>query len=754
MRLPIEGCRDQIVDTVLKNQITIVVGEPGSGKTTMLPYFLYKEGLSWTGRIGITQPRRIAAASVAQFLAKKLNVEVGTTVAHKVRFDDKTDPSTEIKFMPDGVLLRELRSESLLSKYSVVIVDEAHERTANLDFLLGLLKRATSMRKDLKLIVASATIDDRKFSEYFDNAPVITVGGRPHDVAIVWNDRDCVSPQEIKEAVLARLMAIRKNGEEGDVLIFLPAIDQINDLVSTIDEMELDDLMVVPAHGMLTADELERVFARYQDKRKVVIATNIAETSLTVEGMKYVIDSGQIRQSEYYPRSGVGSLDIIEHSQAGCDQRAGRVGRTTSGVCYRLFTEENFVKRPKFTETEMRRMSLAGIVLAMEALEISDIENFPFIDMPSKEAINDAYRTLTALGAVASDTGRITELGKEMDTLPLEPHIARMLLEAKRYDCVEDVATIAAFLSCFRSVWQRPQGMEEAADEHHRRFAHQHSDALTLLDIWERYEAVEGDGGWCRDNFLSVKVMKEAAQVRAQLIRYLLQLGTKVSRTNNKPLIRRAVAAGLIYHLLGHKNGHAYEGVFRSIPSVFIHPKSTLFGKLVTYRWLVAAEISSSTKLFARICTAVDPAWLPELAPEKFFLGQRSLKAPAVERGEWVVRRWVEYKNRKGLTVHGGETVTEHVTRQQAQKMQEDDICDAEKNGWVVLTIDTADDADVLIGVTADGRSHPIFDTLRIASEKGNRWYCMLDQSIFPEKIFARPQFRVHDFTEKVGLEH
>ncbi|HSE35354.1 MAG TPA: ATP-dependent RNA helicase [Candidatus Paceibacterota bacterium] len=746
MRLPIESVREEITQTIVRNQVTVVVGDPGCGKTTMLPYFLYKEGLAWTGRIGITQPRKIAAVSVSRYLAKRLGVEDMGIVAHKVRFEDATDPSTEIKFMTDGVLLREMRSDPLLLKYAIVVIDEAHERTANIDFLLGLLKRAALLRKDLKVVVASATIDAEKFSAYFDHAPVIHVPGRPHDVAIVWSDHDYDSAGEMRDAALSLIRELRTKRERGDVLVFLPGTEQIYELISAIEDEEWDDVVALPAHGNLEAGDLNRVFQQYPGKWKIVAATNIAETSITIEGIAYVIDSGLIRQSEYYPKAGFRGVDLTLHSQAGCDQRTGRIGRTGSGVCYRLFTKENFEQRPAYTETELHRVSLAGIVLSMQALGIEDAWNFPFIDMPSKASINDAFRTLTALGAVEADTGRITELGIEMETFPLEPHLSRMLLEARRFDCVEDIATIVAFLTCFRSVWLHPRGNEAEADARHRRFAHHNSDMLTLIDIWDGYEAVEGDDGWCHDHFFSVKVLKDVALIRSLLIRHLTQLGIKVSRTNNRSLVRRAVAAGLIYHLLRHTGESAYAGVFRNIRRAYIHPRSALAGGLAKYQWLVASEVSRSSRLFARVCSSVDPAWLPDLAPERFVFGARSLREPLFPGGEWTVRRSVEFRDGKGRSAYVGEAVMELVPCQRAKLIHSEDIRIAKENGWIMLAVGATQSGGEVFGTSEEGNTYRFFDAPIAAFEEGSQWYCSLDSSVSPGVTLAKPQFSVHRF--------
>lgn len=754
MTLPIEKFRVQIVETVQSNQVTIVVGETGSGKTTMLPIYLYQAGLSWTGRIGVTEPRRLAAASVARFVERRIWRDTGkeNVVAYKVRFDNTTDPNTEIKFMTDGVLLREFHEDKQLSKYSVIIIDEAHERSANVDFLLGLLKQLLKKRADLKLVVASATIDAEKFSAYFDSAPIIHVEGRQHPVEIVWNKHDCGSPKEMLDESISKVLDMHRSDKKGDILVFFPGIEMINSFLGKIEGECLEDLIALPAHSLLTNDELQRIFQSYQGKRKVIAATNIAETSITIDNISCVVDCGYIKQSEFYPRTGIEGLDVIEHSQAGCNQRAGRAGRTRAGMCYRLYTEENYKKRRAFTETELRRMSLAGVMLMMEALEIPGARDFEFIDMPKQIAIDEAYETLEVLGAMESGKSGLTELGKEMATLPLEPGLARMVLEARRHDCVEDIVTIASFLTSNRPLYVQPKDKLAEVDAVHRRFQHPRSDMLTLLNIWKAYDEVEGDEGWCERNFLVVKSMQEVTSIRNQLLRYLNQLGVKVTSTSDQVVIMRSIAAGLAYNLLSHVSRHAYSGVLRKAEKVYIHPKSALFGGLFTYRWIVAAEVFSTTKLYAYKCSVVQPEWLPEIAPDKFSFGQQALKGSA-KKG-WVVRQWVEYKNRKGVIARAGEVTVGNVPLKKAIQIQEECVRDAESKGWILITIGNGHDSfEEVAGHSVGGVTYPIVDPLAISSDENKQWYCTLDSSVFPGKTYARPQFPVFDFSQEEACQ-
>ena len=648
--LPIHAHRDQIVSTIRQNQVTIVVGETGSGKTTQLPLFLYEACFSTNGVIGITEPRRIAASSVAKYVAAQLGTELGEKVGYQVRFDDQTTPSVKVKFMTDGILLREIQEDPELSKYSVIMVDEAHERSVNIDFTLGLLKQLLTRRSDLKVVISSATIDAEKFSRYFNGAPVVTVAGRTFPVDIKWSDRDH-DEYDIVDAVVKQVVDIHKNMPEGDILVFMTGQDDIDKVVRAIKKMqdeppagmfpglagairlqgiggksvqqlEVENILVLPVHGGLSSEEQQLIFETFPGKRKVIVATNIAETSITIDGVVYVIDSGRIKETHFDTQSGIQSLDVVPHSQSGCNQRAGRAGRTRPGVCYRMYTESNFRTRPQFTEPEIRRMSLAGVVLSMELIGISDVENFDFIDQPDREAFHEAYETLLALGAVANTTGGgLTPLGRSMAELPLEPRIARMVLEAQKYGCIEEVATVAAFLSV-RNIFTRPKGKESYADAAQQKFKVERSDALTYLKIWKQYEESGFDKQWCYDNFLHGRSLWEIRSIRNQLLSLLRQRKGEITSTNDEDAIVRSVAAGLIHNLLEFSSRHAYVTSFRTTyNSVFIHPGSSVFGSWDEPRFIVATELMTTSKTFARGVSVVKVEWLPEIAPNHFRFG-------------------------------------------------------------------------------------------------------------------------------------
>lgn len=458
--LPIFAKMNEILATVRENQVTIIIGKTGSGKSTQLPGFLYAEGFADAGSIAVTEPRRIAAISLARFVASEFGVTLGNEVGYHVRFDKKTSEKTAIKFLTDGMLLREIMDDPMLGRYSVIMLDEAHERNVNIDLLLGLLKRLIAKRPELKVIVSSATIDAEKFSAYFDGAPVVEVSGRLHPIQVIYGNAsfredDTVA---IANAVADKVAVIHRGEPEGDVLVFLPGEDVINQTSEELEKRGLNEVVVLPIHGKVSPEDQQRVFADYPGKRKVVLATNIAETSITIDGVVYVIDSGFIKEMHFRQYSGIPSLEVVRHSQSGCNQRAGRAGRTAPGICYRLYNEADFKGRPLHTEPEIKRTGLTGLVLTMEALGIADIPEFDFLEPPEKNAFCNAYDVLAALGALVKGKPGLTEMGSAMAELPLEPTVSRMLLEAKKHGSVKDVATVAAFFLLTEKRLRTPEG--------------------------------------------------------------------------------------------------------------------------------------------------------------------------------------------------------------------------------------------------------------------------------------------------------
>ncbi|MBI2451425.1 MAG: ATP-dependent RNA helicase [Parcubacteria group bacterium] len=677
MRLPIQDFQELIVQTVRSNQVTIVVGETGSGKTTQIPQFLYNADFADRGMIGVTEPRRLAAISMAKFVSDQLGVFLGDEVGYQIRFDDSSAEETKIKFMTDGILLREFQLDQNLTKYSVIMVDEAHERSKNIDFVLGLLKDLLTRRKDLRLVVASATIDEKKFSRYFWDAPIINVSGRMFPVETVWSNTD-IYEDEMADAVVQKIAEIHQNKEPGDILAFMTGQDDIHKVIEKLEKLNLSDFVVIPVYAALPPEEQQKIFASYKGKRKVVVATNIAETSITVDGIVYVVDSGLIKQSNFHPESGIQSLDVVKHSQAGCEQRKGRAGRTRNGVCYRMYTKENFQSRFQFTKPEICRTSLASVVLAMEDIGIEKIQEFDFIDPPKKEAFTEAYETLIALGAINKDEKGLTEIGKAMARFPLEPRIARMLLEAMKHGCVQNVATIAAFLSV-RNIFVRPKEKEAEADRAHAKFKNQESDALTFLNIWKEYENAKFSYSWCFERFLNAKALQEALNIRAQIFQILFQNKIELSESSDNDAIAKTVAIGLAYNLFQHGSRYWFNGVLRSIENVAVHPSSAIFGNRV-FQWIVATEIVRTTKVWARGCAIVKAEWLPEIAPNLFQFGDPIVEGYTLKEDTANIKTLILYKGQSVGDVRSKVSIT------QAAQIQEDRILEAEEKGLIPLT--------------------------------------------------------------------
>ncbi len=745
--LPIYEHRERIIQKVQSNQVTIVVGETGSGKTTQLPRYLYEAGLGEKGIIGITEPRRIAATSVAKFVAEQLGTQLGDVIGYQVRFDKQSGRSTPVKFMTDGILLREIQDDPDLSRYTVIMVDEAHEESANIHLLLGLLKRLLKRRPDLKLVISSATIDTEKFSRYFNGAPVVKVSGRTYPVDVIWGGDNYRGPEE----AVQKIFEIHTTEPDGDILVFMTGGDDIKKVVEGIEKEQrrlgIYNLVALPAHGGLSPEEQNRIFDKFPGARKVIVATNIAETSITIDGVVYVIDSGMVKETHFHPESGIQSLDEVRHSQAGCNQRAGRAGRTRPGVCYRLYTEESFKSRPKYTEPELHRMSLAGVVLTMEVIGIKDIENFDFVDAPEKAAFHEAYQTLIALGAVPANGDGLTDLGREMAKLPLEPRIARMVLEAEKYGCVAEIATIASFLSA-RNVLVRPKGKEDEADYSHRRFRVGGSDMLVSLKIWSAYEASDFDRKWCNDNFLNSRTLWEIKSIREQLLSILARRGQITSNPLNDVVVR-SVASGLISNLMWHRpfaRGYDYTGQLRELYATFIHPGSSVFGQ--NPEWIVASEIMHTSKQFARGVSTVKTEWLPELAPNHFFYGPTVLESFDEATGVVAAKQTIMKRKAK---LFGGEdeevgSIKAKVSVEEARRIQEREILQARASGLVELTFfgETNrrygfEDTDFFAYYGSVRVEISKYD--KITPKHGMRCYCEVKKKLYGEGVEARPKF-------------
>ena len=618
--LPVSARRDEIRAALQKHPVVVVCGETGSGKTTQLPKILLEMGYGGGRagrRIGHTQPRRIAARSVAARIAHELGCELGTLVGYKVRFQDAVGPDSAIKLMTDGILLAETQSDRDLSEYDSIIIDEAHERSVNIDFLLGYLRQLLERRRDLKVVVTSATIDAERFARHFGGAPVIEVSGRLYPVEVryrpVSGDEEDTTREEEEQALADAVEeAFREGG--GDLLVFLPGEREIRDTMEVLAKRRLRG-EVLPLYSRLSAAEQDRVFKPRSDaagERRIVLATNVAETSLTVPGIRYVIDTGLARVKRYSVRNKVEMLRVEPISQAAAAQRAGRCGRVANGVCIRLYSEDDFRRRPAYTDPELLRSSLASVILRAKSLGLEDVESFPFLDAPSPRAVADGYALLHELNAV--DEGKaLTAVGRELARLPLDPRVGRMLVAARGEGCLDEVLIIAAALSV-QDPRERPLDKAGAADERHGAFAHPRSDFLSFLKLW-KLQAESGLRRLCRENFLSYPRMREWRDVHAQLEATLAEL--KWPRSSVEPdegyrAIHRSLLAGLLGNIgMRDESGDsptAYSGA-RGI-RFWVHPGSWT---RKPGKWLVAAELVETTRLFARCVADIDPKWLEDI---------------------------------------------------------------------------------------------------------------------------------------------
>uniref|UniRef100_UPI000D54EEC5 ATP-dependent RNA helicase HrpA n=1 Tax=Xanthomonas fragariae TaxID=48664 RepID=UPI000D54EEC5 len=542
MQLPIAREAERIIALIRDHQVVVIAGETGSGKTTQLPKLCLAAGRGAAGMIGCTQPRRIAARAVAARVADELKTPLGTTVGFQVRFTDRVSEQSRIKFMTDGILLAEIASDRWLSAYDTIIVDEAHERSLNIDFLLGYLKQLLQKRSDLKLIVTSATIDTERFAQHFDNAPVINVEGRTFPVEVRYrplegevgdsgdgeqsNGRD--GERTVNDAIVAAIDEITRIDPRGDVLMFLPGEREIRDAHQSLERRKYRETEVVPLYARLSAADQDRVF-NPGPRRRLVLATNVAETSLTVPRIRYVVDPGFARIKRYSPRQKLDRLHIEPISQASANQRMGRCGRISEGICYRLYAEADFAARPAFTDPEIRRASLSGVILRMLQLGLGRIEDFPFLEAPDERAVADGWQQLLELGAIDAER-RLTAIGRQMARLPVDVKLARMLVAAQQHGCLREMIVIAAFLG-IKDPRERPPEAREVADNAHALFADARSEFVGILRLWEAYRQVHEDltqsklREWCNRHFLGFLRMREWRELHRQLRLLCEELG-------------------------------------------------------------------------------------------------------------------------------------------------------------------------------------------------------------------------------------
>ena len=642
--LPITPRKDDIVAAIRANQVVVIAGETGSGKTTQLPKMCLEAGLGIEAKIGCTQPRRVAALSISRRIAEELDVAWGREVGCTIRFDDRSSAQTYIKLMTDGILLAETQGDPLLSEYNCIIIDEAHERSLNIDFLLGYLKTLLAKRNDLKLIIMSATIDTQMFSRAFNDAPVIEVSGRLYPVEVIYAPFDADLEERgdityVDAAVCAVETSLCEPGN-GDILIFMPGERDIRETCDLLDGRFGSEVEIIPLFGLLSAADQQRVFAPL-NRRKIVIATNIAETSLTIPGIRYVIDSGLARISRYNPRTRTKRLPVEPVSRSSANQRKGRSGRMQDGVCIRLYSEEDFAARPQYTQPEIQRANLAEVILRMKAYRLGDIETFSFVSPPPPSAIDGGYKLLQELGAL-DEKRKLTQLGHDLARLPIDPTLGRMLLQSQHEHATRELLIIAAGLS-IQDPRERPLDKKDAAAAAHKRFADTQSDFLALLKIWDavhdQWERLRTQGQrrkFCKANFFSYLRMREWQDLHAQLHGALEDLGRfKLNESNaDYAAIHRSILAGLLGHVAQRKERNQYQGAGNRLLAMF--PGSALYARNArlpnatarnVYQpppkfaptqqppWIVAGEIVETSQLFARTVASIDPLWVVSLAP-------------------------------------------------------------------------------------------------------------------------------------------
>ncbi|MDR3220678.1 MAG: ATP-dependent RNA helicase HrpA [Candidatus Accumulibacter sp.] len=620
--LPVNERRAEIAGLIEAHQVLIVCGETGSGKTTQLPKICLELGRGTTGLIGHTQPRRIAARSTAARIAQELESELGRYVGYKIRFTDRSSAQSYVKVMTDGILLAETQGDPDLAQYDTLIIDEAHERNLNIDFLLGYLKQLLPKRPDLKVIVTSATIDAQRFSRHFDDAPVIEVSGRLYPVEIRYRPVDAEEAEEddqrdLYDAIVDACDELKRNGP-GDILVFLPGEREIREAAEALRKQASARggapaaTEILPLFARLSLEEQSRIF-RPHPGRRIVLATNVAETSLTVPGIRYVVDTGLARVKRYSYRNKVEQLQIEKIAQASARQRAGRCGRVSAGVCLRLYDEEDFARRPVYSDPEILRSSLAGVILRMKSLRLGDVENFPFLEAPPPKAIHDGYQLLQELGAVSEERS-LTPVGQELAKLPLDPRLARMIVAARDEGCLKEILLIAAALTV-RDPRERPQEKQGTADAAHRKFADEKSEFLSWLKLWQWYEGEMKNQktrkqlvAACHANFLSALRMREWQDIHAQLHALISEQSWKENQIPaSYEAIHRALLSGLLGNIGCKSESSGYYLGARGI-KFLIHPGSPLNKK--AGKWIAAAEITETSKLFARCVARIEPEWL------------------------------------------------------------------------------------------------------------------------------------------------
>ncbi|MDD2343617.1 MAG: ATP-dependent RNA helicase HrpA [Tolumonas sp.] len=618
--LPVTDKRHDIAEAIRKHQVVIVAGETGSGKTTQLPKICMEAGRGVQGMIGHTQPRRLAARTVAARIAEELQCELGSHVGYKVRFHDQVNENSYVKLMTDGILLAEIQSDRMLMQYDTLIIDEAHERSLNIDFILGYLKQLLPKRPDLKLIITSATIDPQRFSRHFGNAPVIEVSGRTYPVDVryrPWQDEEDSDPLQGLFNAVDELCAEGL----GDILIFMNGEREIRDTADALRKRNLRDTEILPLYSRLSNAEQNRIFSQHAGRR-IVLATNVAETSLTVPGIRYVIDPGTARISRYSYKTKVQRLPIEAISQASANQRKGRCGRVAAGICIRLYSEQDFLGRPEFTDPEILRTNLASVILQMLALGLGDMSRFPFVEAPDSRHIKDGLRLLEELGAINGSIDgqhplRLTPLGRQLARVPLDPRLARMVLAAPQFGCLEEILIITSALS-IQDPRERPMDKQQASDEKHRRFEDKDSDFQAFLNLWnyvqEQQQTLSQNQfrKQCQKEFLSYLRLREWQDIHYQVRQATRELSLTINQdAAPEQAIHSAILTGLLSHI-GMKDGDKSEYIGARNARFMIFPGSGLFKK--PPKWSMVAELTETSRLYGRTAARIQPEWIEPLA--------------------------------------------------------------------------------------------------------------------------------------------
>ncbi|WP_416304892.1 ATP-dependent RNA helicase HrpA [Neptunicella sp. SCSIO 80796] len=619
--LPVSEHKDELIEAIKQHQVVIIAGETGSGKTTQLPKICLEAGRGIHGLIGHTQPRRLAARTVANRIAEELQTPLGEKVGFKIRFSDQVSERSYIKLMTDGILLAEIQQDRFLNQYDTIIIDEAHERSLNIDFILGYLKQLLPKRPDLKLIITSATIDPERFARHFDDAPVFQVSGRTFPVEVRYRPLHEMADSEgdgvdQTQGIINAVDELSRESQ-GDILVFLSGEREIRDTADALNRRQLRHTEVVPLYARLSAAEQNRIFQSHAGRR-IVLATNVAETSLTVPGIKYVIDPGTARISRYSFRSKVQRLPIEAISQASANQRSGRCGRVSAGICIRLYSEQDFLSRDEFTTPEILRTNLASVILQMLALGLGEIDQFPFVEAPDNRQINDGFRLLEEIQAITSHKGqkKLTQTGRQIARLPIDPRYARMVVQSAELGSLSEVLIIAAGMS-IQDPRERPQDKRQAADQQHSEFADSESDFISLFNLWLAFRQQQKDltnsqlRKWCKQVFINYLRMREWQDIVSQLKKAIAEIGFRLNSTPaDYPAIHQALLSGLLSHIGNKEPERMYLGARNARFMIF--PGSPLAKK--SPAWVMVAELVETSRLFGRIAAKIQPEWIEPLA--------------------------------------------------------------------------------------------------------------------------------------------